>query len=191
MVQKLVSERRRTLIIPLIIVLFSKTTSITARVSFCRPCFGRLVHEDDTRLEKTAMAAFFIAIALFMPLVVSIGPSTAGGAVVLAVLAGMIAVGAAFPVHYLLRYLYERKVRPTCPVCGRDAMRLISRNFSNSGIENGVLPDVIDCTCGYRGPRAPLDGLWVFVETNGPGPLAGSPVEKMANASRIARDARK
>lgn len=182
----IMSEGRRTLIIPLIFLplALSRTTSITSKVSFCRSCMHDVYGEKAKVLPLSIMGSLIVALVLALPFLAVAGLDAGAGITIMSVLFGILSW---LPIFFTLRYLNERKHRPSCPVCGKDATGLLFKSARAQGIRQGWYPDFIECGCGYQGPRAPLDGIWLFVDRFGAGPLAGGPVEKMALASEFVR----
>jgi hypothetical protein len=180
------SEINHCIPIPLLIVpLHIKITRIVRpKVTFCRSCLGSIHYRKSRVIPESIAGSLLVAICIALPLIGGFGPEAIPGATIAAVLFGLVSF---LPIYFTLKHLDEKISRPTCPVCGRDATGMLFKTLSEFGVETKTAPDMIDCGCGYKGLRAPLDGLWAFVDKNGPKPLAGSPVDRMAQASAYAR----
>jgi hypothetical protein len=176
-------ETNRRMIIPLIFITLIRTKSVRSKVTVCRTCLSDLYYRKSRVLPESMMGSLMVALCIALPIIGGYGLEAAAGATIMAVLFGILSF---IPIFVTLRYLDEKRSRPTCPVCGKDAMGMLFKTSSALGVGSGTFPDFIDCGCGYQGPRAPLDGLWVFVQKNGWAPLSGGPLEKMAQASAFA-----
>jgi len=171
---------RLKMVIPLLVVTLWQTRRITSKVSACRQCIHEIFTEKSRLILRSVLGCVIVALCLALPMILAFGPEAVPGATMVGVLFGILSFIAIYPI---MRHLHFRKHRPACPVCGRNAVGLLFKAASLRRAGRGMFPDYIDCGCGYQGPRAPFDGLWVFVDKRGPGPLAGSPVDRMARAA--------
>jgi hypothetical protein len=180
--------QRLKMIIPLLVVTYWETRKITPKVTVCKSCIHEIFRERSHVALRGVLGGVIVALCLALPMILYAGPEGVPGAAFLGITFGIMSF---IPLYFVLRHLHYTKHRPACPVCGRSAVGLLFKAASMRRAGRGMFPDYIDCGCGYQGPRAPLDGLWVFVDKWGPGPLAQSPVDRMAQASAFTRQKRK
>lgn len=179
-------EGRRTIVIPLIFVPLNLTwsKSVHPMVTVCRTCLSDIYYRKTRVLPESIVLSVFVWLGFALP---GIGVGGLDAVPVCTLIGAMFGILSFLPIFFTMRYLDDRRSHPTCPICGRDAMGYLFKASSKFGSGTGAFPDFIKCRCGYEGFRAPLDGLWVFIDKHGPAPLAGSPLEKMARASAFER----
>jgi hypothetical protein len=172
-------DSKTTLVIPLYVATYSQHTTVEAKVTVCRSCQADYKKINMEAFKTGGKAGLVLWLGISLPLVAVSGIDAA---IAILLIIGAIGLFFTFPVFFFIAGKNEKNYRPACPVCGRDVMDLLLRQAGTFSPEKGM-PDVLSCTCGYQGPRAPFDGLWKFVDRHGPGPLVGSHLEPLANAS--------
>jgi hypothetical protein len=173
-------DTKTNLVVPLVIVTYYEYTKVEAKVAVCRACQADYKRINMNAFKTGGKAGLILWLGISLPLIAATGLDAA---IVILLIIGALGLMSVFPVYFYISGRNEKDYRPACPVCGRDAMDLLLRHASSLGSQDKKMPNIIWCTCGYQGPRAPFDGLWKFVERNGPGPLERTPMESMANAS--------
>lgn len=163
-------------ILPLVIVNRFNVETMDTAVTLGKRCKARLDRDSYIEIGSgivmgvIAFALFMLAMPYFGVAAIDCLPVCSSLIVALLVFFGaMIAVGIG----------REHKVGPYCPACGREALPILER-AAKSGVDERTLSRVYHCTCGYSGPRLPFDGLWRFVDRNGPDLFLGTTLEKLA-----------
>jgi|GEM_PF-3431744 len=183
--------KKSTTVIPMIIVTVRKTTTLRVGITVCRKCLVELDVERRKRKRNSLLYGIGVLVgclAIMGIWGVIIGAGASG------LLLGL-CLGAPFAIlvfllasWYLVEHTLDRTLGPFCPVCGNTLTNILLQQAKTRGTGSFQMQNVIMCPyCGYYGPRAPLDGLWRFVDANGTGPLFGSVVESVANRSMHAR----
>lgn len=182
------ADGNRAVPIPLILLVASPSAAINPVVTLCCDCWERSSGRNARLFLKFVLGSVIIALFFGLLFIGRAGRADFPFAVCGTLFFTLISI---IPVYWICRYLDFREYRPTCPVCGRSAMPFWLRGASRIRTGFCPFPDFIECGCGYRGQRMPLDGLWLFVQKNGWEPLAGGPLENMGRASAFAtRDRR-
>jgi len=178
------TDTRTTMIVPLVVATYSSNVTVTAKVPVCKSCRAGAPKEQWAELKRAGKVGLAVWLILSTIIVVATG---IGGAVLVFAIIGVLSLMFTLMIYTFTGSEKEKYYGPCCPVCGRDAMPMLQRQAASMGVGEKEMPDILFCDCGYQGPRAPLDGLWLFVDRYGPGPLRGSPLEPLANASYAIR----
>jgi hypothetical protein len=174
------SVDQRTVSVPLVVVSVSSSTTVEAQVAVCARCAWdkRAGTWRSAKLAGEAGLAVWLAISL--PIIAASG---LGAALAVFAIIGMFAIFCTALFFFFFDGRVEAQYRPACPVCGRDAMPFLLRWGAQAESGRHTMPNYLECSCGYKGVRVPLDGLSKFVAKHGVGPLSGSPLKGMAEAA--------
>jgi hypothetical protein len=174
-----VTSIRNVRVLPLIIVNRFEMETMDAAVTLGRKCKARLDRDENIELVagiSTAVMAF----ALFFLATPYLGVTENGCLPVCSSL--IVAFVVLIATSVLVSSGRKHEIGPFCPVCGREAMPVLEQ-AAKSGVNDHYLSRVYRCTCGYAGPRLPYDGLWKFVDANGPSLFDGTPCQSAARHS--------
>jgi hypothetical protein len=173
-------DTKTNMVVPLVVVTYVSSTRVEAKVTVCRSCQADYKKINMDAFKTGGKAGLILWLGISLPLIATTG---IGAAIAILLIIGALGLMFIFPVYFFLVGRNEKNYRPTCPICGKDAMNMLFRNASSLDSREQEMVNMLWCTCGYQGPRVPFDGLWKFVDNHGPGPLAGSSLEPMANES--------
>lgn len=168
-------EKTIDTVVPMVIVTYHKTVRLWAEVTVCRSCIlaiGAKRTRDVFRVMKggiVALLAGVVPLAFF--------------SLVLAVLFGMLVVLLTFVTYLYIGTNWQVQIVPCCPACSTIVLPALIKEASSHDGQHTLTNYVVCTSCGYQGPRVPLEGLWKFVDYHGPTPLDGTFLQKPAQHS--------
>jgi hypothetical protein len=170
-------------VLPLVIVNRFEMETMDTAVTLGKNCKARLDRDGYIQIASgltmavVAFGLFFIA-SPFLGLTENVCFPVCSSLIV--------AVVVLFGTGIIVGTARKHEIGPYCPACGRDALPILEQ-AAKTGVDKYTLSRIYHCSCGYSGPRLPLDGFWKFVDKNGPGLFLGTTLEKLAIHSHNVR----